>query len=269
MLNTLKSLTKSAAYGALDIYNGGQGVQRVICGEPIRFPARWSRYYPSVYEPNTFSFLRDRCAPGDTVMDIGAHLGLFSVVMARLVGPSGRVFSFEPTPLIREVLEKTVFLNCCEGLVEVRPEAVAGATGTATFYDTGMIMSNANSLVLTERSRRGLSVATVTLDDFVAARGLRPRCLKIDVEGAELALLRGARATFLTCRPAAALSLHPASFPDPGATLAEIWAVLQEYRLGVRLLEDYEAAPRSAGAAMDEASFCVRRQCFDVELRPE
>jgi FkbM family methyltransferase len=267
MLTSLNSLAKSIAYGAVDLCTAGRGVQRVICGEVIRFPARWCRWYASSYEPGTFAFVRDRCGPGDTALDIGAHLGLFSIVMARRVGPTGRVFSFEPTPLTREVLTKTVRLNGYEDVIEVQSEAVTGATGLADFFDTGTITSNANSLVRTGRSRGSLRVPTVSLDEFIGARGLRPSCLKVDVEGAELDLLRGARDTFLTCRPAAALSLHPASFADPERALSEIWSVLEDYRMEVRLLEDYGTSG-TRGAVMNAAAFCRPRQVFDVELIP-
>ena len=179
---------KSLAYGALDVCTLGRGVEREICGERVRFPARWHRHYAAVYEPRTFAFLRAKCKPGATVLDLGAHLGLFTVFMARLVGPNGHVFSFEPTPQTRSALQKTVRLNGCAAIVEVHGEAVAGATGTAVFYDTGDVASNANSLVHNARSRQGMEVPTICLDDFVAERRISVGCLKIDVEGAELEL---------------------------------------------------------------------------------
>src|SRR3712207_5734051 len=123
-MGSIKSLTKSVVYGALDISTSRRGIKRTIGGEEIRFPARWFRYYEADYEPETFSFLRANLKEGQTALDIGAHIGLFSVVMARLVGASGHVFSFEPTPLTNEVLKETVRLNRCEEIVEVRGEAV-------------------------------------------------------------------------------------------------------------------------------------------------
>src|SRR5438876_1042115 len=104
----VKTFAKSVAYGALNVCSGGRGLHRVIGGEGVRFPAPWFRYYQEDYEPATFSFLRAYCTPGSAVLDIGAHIGLFSVVMARLVGPSGRVFSFEPSQVSRRVLQETI-----------------------------------------------------------------------------------------------------------------------------------------------------------------
>lgn len=261
------NLVKTAAYTALDWCTFGRGVQRVICGETVRFPARWSRWYASDYEPNTFTFLRAHCRPGDVVFDIGAHLGLFTVVMAKLVGPKGRVASFEPTPLSREVLTETVQLNGCEDVVDVRPEAVSGAVGNATFFDTGTVASNANSLVQTSRSRSGYTVPIVDLDGFCGARGWRPTCLKIDAEGAELDVLRGAREVFRSCRPSAALSLHPTAFSDAPRTLRKIWDVLHDYGMTVSLLEGYgESLNDKTEVSADW--FCSRKQVFDVAVRP-
>jgi FkbM family methyltransferase len=177
-------------------------------------------------------------------MDIGAHMGLFSVVMARLVGPTGRVYSFEPTPLSRKVLERAVRINGCAGIVEVRPKAVAGATGKAVLYDTGPPASNANSLVRSVKSKSGITLEEMSLDDFVTSRQLNVTCLKIDVEGAELELLRGARRTLLTCRPAMLLSIHPMAIHESGGSLTDIWQLLQDCGMSVRLPEGvHEARP--------------------------
>ena len=99
---------KRVAYAALDARHGFRGVPRMVNGEVIRFPARWSRYYPATYEPTKTAFLRERAAQGATVIDLGAHIGLFSVHLARSVGPSGRVVSCEPAPETAAVLRRTV-----------------------------------------------------------------------------------------------------------------------------------------------------------------
>lgn len=200
-------------------------------------------------------------------MDIGAHLGLFTIVMARCIGPSGRVFSFEPTPLSRHVLSETVRLNGSEKIVVVRSEAVTGSSGVATFYGTGTNASNANSLVRTIRSRDSITVNTVSLDDFVTAQQIVVRCLKIDVEGSELDLLRGAQTVFKKLRPTAMLSIHPASLQQAGQSLSDLWMILQEYHLSVQLVDDYHDGPWDP-SLMTERSFCERQDLFDVGLIP-
>ena len=257
-MTVLKSIAKNIAYGALHVSTRGQGVKRNIGGEQVRFPARWCRYYEPNYEPDTFAWLRQNCKAGYTILDVGAHIGLFSVVMARLVGPGGHVFSFEPTPSTRAVLEETVRINGCERVVSVRGEAVSRASGRMTFYDTGAEVSSANSLIQTEHSKEGISVDVVSIDDFAANHSLSINCLKIDAEGAELDVLLGAQHTFGAHRPSTHLALHPFALPAAGATLAEIWDVIASYRMKVQY----------AGRVADKGWFCGQENLFDVILAP-
>lgn len=252
------SLLKDTAYKALDAVTLGRGVARTIGGEKIRFPARWSRYYESDYEPETFRFFRENVRVGNTVLDIGGHIGLFAVVTGRLVGREGKVFSFEPTPFTRSVLQEVVVLNGCSETVEVRGEAVSSEGGVTTFFDTGERISNANSLVKTDLSKAEIRVPTISVDEFAAERKLKIDCLKIDVEGAELDVLRGARNTFRSDKPVARLGLHPPFIIQNGETLDEIWDLLMEYELDVIFEKELMTRDR----------FCSRDELFDVNLLP-
>ncbi len=245
-------------YTALNLVTGGRGVRRMISGETFRLPARSSRYYPADYEPATFSFLREWCRPGDVVLDVGAHIGLFTVFLSRLVGPAGRVLSFEPTPYTCAVLRETIRINLCESNVEVHQKAVSQRTGCSTLFDTGDVLSNANSLIRTRRTRGEISVESVSIDELLT-RGKAVRLLKIDVEGLELEVLRGAGRTFATSPLAVHLGLHPRQLPAAGSSLEEIWNVLRDYRLTV--LHNRER--------VGKGWFCEREDLFDVQALPE
>ncbi len=236
----------------------GRGVSRHIGGEKIRFPARWSRYYESEYEPETFKFFGEHVKLGGTVLDIGAHIGLFAVVTARLVGRDGKVFSFEPTPFTRGVLQQVVALNHCAHIVEIRSEAVSSRGGETIFFDTGDTISNANSLVRTGRSKSEIPVTMITVDEFVRERSLNVDCLKIDVEGAELDVLIGAKDTFIKQRPVARLGLHPPFITQNGQSLEDIWRIVADY--GLQVVFD--------GTAANKDWFCVQDKLFDVNLLP-
>lgn len=254
----LSRILKETIYGAVEFLTLGRGVKRRIGDEVVSFPTRWSRYYESGYEPETFLFFRNYLKPGDVVLDIGAHIGLFSVVTSRLVGENGRVFAFEPTPFTREVLTDVIRLNKCEANVEIRPEAVADKVGTTFFFDTGTEVSNANSLVKTERSKEKIEIPVTSVDEFVAERGLNVNCLKIDVEGAEFDLLRGARRVFADQRPVARLGLHPESMAANGHSLKMIWDILEDYRYRA----EYNGSPIS------KQDFCSQPTLFDVNIFP-
>ncbi len=259
MVENIKMITiKDLTYQALNAVTFGKGVKRTIGGETFRFPARFSRYYESNYEPETFNFLRQNAKKGATVLDIGAHIGLFSVLIARLVGEDGQVFSFEPTPYTRQILQKVVELNKVSNNVVIRGEAVSDKSGKTSFYDTGTEVSNANSLVKTERSKEKIEIQMVSVDDFVERNHLTISCLKIDVEGAELNLLRGAIKTFTKQRPIARLGLHPPFIEENGQTLSEIWDVLKDYQM--QILFD--------GKEIDKEWFIRQTDVFDVSLFP-
>ena len=256
----MNTLMETMAYGVLDVATIGRGVARKIGGEKIRFPVRWSRHYPPDYKPDVFAAIRAHCEAGQTALDIGAHLGLFTVAMARRVGPTGAVFSFEPADRARAILEKTVRLNRCDRIVTVRHEALSAATTpVARFYETGDPLSQGNGLMRTAPDCATTVVPTVSVDDFVARRGLGAQFLRIDVGGSELDVLRGARRTLLGCRPAVALSVYPRVPSRPETVLAEIWDLLATCHMTVigenRLL------------GRDE--FLQRTATFDVTLVPK
>lgn len=252
------SLFESVVYKSLDAITFGRGVTRKIDGRSIKFPARWSRYYSKVYDPETCGFLDRNVKKGDTVLDIGGHIGLFAVITGRLVGRAGRVFTFEPTPFTRAVLKEVIELNGLTEMVEVRGEAVSSKRGETVFFDTGDTLSNANSLVKTERSKTEIPITLISVDEFVKDRGIKIDCMKIDVEGAELDVLIGARDTFLTHRPTARLGLHPQFIVQNGQTLKQIWNVLVDYKL--KVIFD--------GSTVEKEWFCSRPDLFDVNLLP-
>jgi FkbM family methyltransferase len=257
-VSRLGFLTREFLAASIDGLTGGRGLPRRVGGEWIRFPPRWLLYYEADYEPATFSFLRQCCGEGHTALDVGAHIGLFSVVIARLVGPNGRVYAFEPTLRTRNVLTRMVGLNGCRDRVEVRPEAVSLETGTASFFDTGEAFANANSLIETHRHGHSHVVDTVSIDDFAFTMGRRVNCIKIDVEGAEFLVLRGAGRVLEAHRPFVSLALHPEALRRGGTCLADVWDLLAAHGMTLTY----------RGAAVGRDWFCQQNDLFDVQCSP-
>ncbi len=105
--------------------------------------------------------------PGDTFLDVGAHIGIFSVTAARRVGATGKVLSFELTPYTRQVLQEMVDLDGYSKRVVVRAEAISSKVGTARFFDMGDTISVMNSLVRHGEFKGEFEVDTISLDEFV------------------------------------------------------------------------------------------------------
>lgn len=143
-------------------------------------------------EPGTRRVLQAAVEPGNVVIDVGASVGLHMVALARAVGPSGRVEAFEAEPRLAPFLERTMRLN---GLTQVRLHklAVGAKNGTATFHVANTIgHSSLYALTGPDSVREKVKVPLKQLDAVIPA-GTQVDLIKIDVEGAELDVLRGAK----------------------------------------------------------------------------
>ena len=250
----LKELIRRSTYQLVDVATRRRGITRHINGQPIRLAPEVARYYLATYEPSTHAFIARHTAPGTLAIDAGAHIGLFTVLMARAVGPHGRVLSFEPTATTAGLLRRTVELNGLDGVVDCRREAVSSSRGFAEFFVDEHDASNANSLVRTIGAVASVRVPTVSIDDLVSEQPQPASCIKIDVEGAELAVLRGATATLSRDRPALALDVHPAQLAAAGGSVAEIWD----------LLEGRGYALMTADERLDRTATVERSEIFEL-----
>jgi FkbM family methyltransferase len=152
--------------------------------------------------------------PGAVVYDIGANVGFYTLLSSILAGPQGRVYAFEPVPRNAALLRRHVVLNDLRN-VDVLELAVGERAGRAMFDDT--LGHSQGRLDDTGR----LPVSVVALDAMEAAGVLRPPdVLKIDVEGAKGAVLKGSRRLLETCHPTVFLATHgPAQHEECLATL--------------------------------------------------
>jgi FkbM family methyltransferase len=143
--------------------------------------------------------------PGAVLHDVGASIGFYTVLGARLVGPDGHVVAFEPHPLTAAEARANVAANALANVVMV-PAAVSDAVGRATLTP---VPSRPTASLGAPRGRGAVTVATTTLDAFVAGRpALAPDVVKIDVEGHELAVLAGMREILQRRRPTLVCELH-------------------------------------------------------------
>lgn len=144
-------------------------------------------------DPDVMRFLRGWARPGFVVIDIGANIGTYTVPLARLVGPNGRVVAFEPNRPTFACLRQNVRQNRLGNVTLVR----AAAGPESGFAGLVVTEDNFGEVHLAPPGgAEAARVAVTTVDEQVASLGLgRVDYIKIDVEGFELAALRGARRT--------------------------------------------------------------------------
>src|SRR5580704_4473606 len=145
-------------------------------------------YYLGYSEPETARFVRQFLKPGMAFWDVGAHLGEYSLLASRLVGPSGHVEAFEPQSDTFAWLTANIRANY---LANITPHESAVADTSQARRFTVVKEPSLSHLAVGEST--GVSVSTTTLDDVMSTSGRTPHMVKVDVEGAEMLVLRGAR----------------------------------------------------------------------------
>jgi FkbM family methyltransferase len=230
----LQKVLKPVYQAALGWVGGDRLVATLPGGERVRIdPA----HRQLAWNAEEYAAFKAAVQPGATVLDVGANLGAYTVLFARWVGPQGRVIAFEPAPASRDGLERQLALNGAADRVAVRPEAVAAASGVRPFRADAM--QGDNRLNVGDAGPGVILVETTSLDEFCAREDVSPDLIKIDVEGAELDVLRGARTTIARGGAGLALfiELHPLVWPTMGVTQADVESELRAQGLTLERID--------------------------------
>lgn len=182
------------------------------------------------HEPHISRWIMSRLHPGAVFFDVGAHFGWLSLKAARRVGRKGRVVAFEASAPAVEILSYHQRVNRLPQM-EIVAKAVSETDADEIFYLLDEGLSSRNSLMIgasglpfldgPEKPQKSASrVAAVKLDTYCEAAHLRPDVIKIDVEGAEGKVLRGACGILRQFRPVLVLSMHPYWFPSSESAAA-------------------------------------------------
>jgi len=181
MLRNLKSLVYNFASRLNLVYAQNHWIE--IFEDPRISPLRRDK----IYEQETTIFLRNHLKKEQTVWDVGANIGYFSLEFARSVGPEGKVLSFEPHPEIFQVLQRNVKRNKYNNISLFNQACGSEPGQTKLFFSTEnegnhkiVENSNSNNFALTE---------VVSLSSFLGE--YTPSLIKMDIEGAELLALQG------------------------------------------------------------------------------
>ncbi len=228
-------------------------------GEPIEYGAHKLRYVPGSrpirlkYIDSTdavtrndakqIKFVLEKVRPGSFVLDIGGNVGQYAILFGAVTGSSGKVISFEPDPDHRRVLEKNIVLNGFSDTVHAEGLAVSDQNGSHILFSrkndqmSSLVRSglgtNAHSPEVREQT-----ISMVRLDDYLARNKLDfPDWVKIDTEGAEVNVLRGAR-NLLKSKATMLCELHPYAWAEFGTSFDEFLTIIRECRRTVRYLDE-------------------------------
>jgi FkbM family methyltransferase len=187
-------------------------------------------------EPHICLWIMDNLRSGGVFFDVGAHYGWLSMKAARRVGRTGRVVAFEASTVLVEILEYHRRRNRLSQM-SVVGSAVSDRDATLeTFYLLNDGLSSRNSLMigrpelpfLDSAGKTPVEVGTLKLDSFCDTAGIAPDVIKIDVEGAEGMVLRGAAGVLKRFRPVLVFSTHPYWFP-PGESAERLFGFLADF----------------------------------------
>lgn len=186
--------------------------------------AYWTNRYDLNDDVRVFASL---IRPGTTVVDVGANIGMYTLFAARAVGLNGRVFAFEPVPDLYRRLVGNVAVSRA-GSVTTFEVALSDRRGTAPFH---IGRSDSMGSLVRAQTPETIDVPTEPLDEFLDRQAVtRVDVLKVDVEGAEMQVVRGAQRTLARDdRPTLFIEHNDTALRAGGSSAEELFQTLVGY----------------------------------------
>src|SRR5579872_858624 len=178
------------------------------------------------WAPEITAIFQEILKPGDFIVDIGANVGYFSLLAATLVGPSGHVIAFEPNPEIFSRLKANIARNGFS--IKAYQCACSETEGTISLYVNGTGNSGASSMSQANAAGNTSREVNCIIPDTLIEGQARPKLIKIDVEGAEMLVLRGLRKT-LAAHPFLCLEVDDRKLMPMGTNSNEVLEYLSSF----------------------------------------
>ncbi len=186
------------------------------------------------WEPGTWRSLSEHIGSGAVFVDVGAHVGYYSLKAAKAVGSGGRVLAIEPNPDTLQVLRANIAASG-DSMITVEPVACSDSEGVLELFAASRNNTGATSLSRSNAlkfgfERKSFRVRTRPLDALVQENRLdRVDVIKIDVEGAEILVLKGAERTLDLYHPVVTVELVEDQLKNMGTSSAEVIRVLRKH----------------------------------------
>ncbi|HZF28153.1 MAG TPA: FkbM family methyltransferase [Gammaproteobacteria bacterium] len=219
-------------------------IRWLLAGSPLERPAKavWNmvnRHTPSRYDQQTEEIIRTHSQSHWNCADVGANVGDISDLLLRYC-PTGTHYLFEPIPANADLLRRKYRRSAN---VTIFDDALSDRAGTTTFHYN--IAHPATSGIKEQRyftknnKIQLIEVKTARMDDKLLTAQVD--LIKIDVEGAELLVLRGAKETIVRCKPLVVFEHSPYSAPYYGYGAEEMFGYFDDVGYGIYLLDDFLA----------------------------
>ncbi len=201
------------------------------------------------FEPNSFMGLKSCLNRDDFAFDIGSSYGVMSALMAKIVGPSGKVFSFEANYDAIEKSKEIISANGLESIIELNNCLVGNySQKEMDFYvipSFESVASSISSSILQAHPHAvKKKVKTLRIDDFCSSRNVSPKCIKIDTEGAEFIVVSGMKNLIESNFPDLVIETHGHEIESVGGSLKELTDILESHGYG---LFDLKEAKKTSG----------------------
>lgn len=194
-------------------------------------------YYQDFSEPDTARFIQKILKPGMIFVDIGAHIGEYTLLSAELLGETGHIYAFEPQPKIYNLLESNIKVNqlkkisiesCALSNQEGKVEFTIFSEPSVSSIKTDLPNSSEQNYSITDT----IQVSTITLDSYFGSLEDKIDLIKLDVEGAELMVFQGAK-KYLEFSEATApiwlFEFSPRNYKDFGYDAKDLFSLLESY----------------------------------------
>jgi FkbM family methyltransferase len=179
------------------------------------------------YETYAWRCAEGNCRPGDVVLDVGANIGIITILMSRRVGSTGTVYAIEPNPSVHSILVENLKMNRCRNVVRVQA-AIGDRLGTTDFSVAPWEYHTMSGMVANVPGALTIRVPETTVDELMK-HSSRVDYIKVDVEGAELRVLRGSRVTMQKFHPLLQIEVHGMFLPSYSDSIDDLFGMLEEH----------------------------------------
>lgn len=214
----------------------------MVGAQRFRFDESLRRWNFDGEEEVRFALLSNLSA-GATAIDIGANFGMHTLIMADQIGADGRLLAFEPIPENLRLLRRNVKLNRFNDRVTIQEAAISDQPVDTIdmVVDSDQLEPSASLQTDSTKGRETVTVSNISLDQATSSVGVENKCLvKLDVEGAELSVLRSGEEFLKRVRPKLLIEVHDYALPQFGDSTEAVYEFLKNYGYSIQQISDMQ-----------------------------